>query len=349
MARARGRLLATQAGGAGMADVIGSLFAGVGGLELGLERAGLGPVAWQVEIDPWCRKVLAKHWPDAERFEDVKTIGRSTLASVDVICGGFPCQDVSVAGLGAGLREGTRSGLWIEFARIVGELLPRFVVVENVASGKRRWLPRVRRDLSLLGYRTRAVAVSAFNVGAPHRRARVFVLATHTHGEQLRHEPGRSGREDRRRASVCSEARTARPASDSDGMRQLQPQGSIAQFWRWSRNGNGWQIEPPIRGVDDGPAGRVDRGRRLKALGNAVVPQCAEAVGRMLDVHRQGARGSPIGRYVLADLECHACGKLRAELAAAADGTGLCAACWAEICMGGNTAADTIERGEHLK
>lgn len=284
LATAGARLLAQATRRVG-AVVIGSLFAGIGGLELGLERAGLGSVAWQVEIDPWCRKVLAKHWPTATRFDDVKSVGRSTLAPVDVICGGFPCQDVSVAGRGAGLQEGTRSGLWIEFARIVGELLPRAVVVENVASGKRRWLPRVRRDLHVLGYRTHAVALSAFDVGAPHRRARVFVLATNSNGEQLRDEPGRSGREDGRRASFAANARTAGPASDADGVRQPQPQGRVAQFWRWSRDRNGWQIEPPFCGVDDRPAGRLDRGRRLKALGNAVVPQCAEAVGRMLAEH----------------------------------------------------------------
>ena len=110
---------------------IGSLFSGIGGLELGLERAGVGRVAWQVEIDPFCRAVLAKHWPDVERFEDVRSVGASNLSPVDVICGGFPCQDVSLAGLGRGL-EGERSGLWFEYLRIVTEMRPRFVVVENV-------------------------------------------------------------------------------------------------------------------------------------------------------------------------------------------------------------------------
>src|SRR5512146_2306862 len=115
-----------------MSLTIGSLFSGIGGLELGLERAGLGPVVWQVEKDAYCRAVLAKHWPDATRYEDVKDVGRGNLHNVDLICGGFPCQDVSCAGKRAGI-SGERSGLWTEFARITGELRPRYVIVENTA------------------------------------------------------------------------------------------------------------------------------------------------------------------------------------------------------------------------
>ena len=271
--------------------MIGSLFSGIGGLELGLERAGLGPVAWQVEIDPFCRRVLAKHWPEARRHEDVRKVRGESLGSVDVVCGGFPCQDVSAAGKGAGVVEGTRSGLWIEFARIVGEILPRFVVVENVASGKRRWLPRVRRDLHLLGYRTRAVQVSAFDVGAPHLRERVFVLASHSHSHShshsLRHEPEwRSGRRSRvvqgQGEGVARNDGAARIASDADGEGQPREGAPVGESWRWVSDGDRWKIEPPVCGVDDGLSGRVDRDWRLRALGNAVVPQCAEVVGRMI-------------------------------------------------------------------
>lgn len=102
---------------------IGSLFSGIGGLELGLERAGLGPVLFQCEIDPYCRAVLAKHWPHVTRYRDVRTVRGSTLPSVDLLCGGFPCQDVSSAGKGAGL-DGDRSGLWFEFRRLVDECEP---------------------------------------------------------------------------------------------------------------------------------------------------------------------------------------------------------------------------------
>jgi DNA (cytosine-5)-methyltransferase 1 len=109
---------------------IGSLFAGIGGLELGLERAGLGPTLWQVEKDPFCRSVLERHWPDAERYDDVTTVDPAELAPVDLICGGFPCADISLAGKGLGLA-GAQSGLWWEFARIVRGAMPRWVVVEN--------------------------------------------------------------------------------------------------------------------------------------------------------------------------------------------------------------------------
>ena len=98
----------------------GSLFAGIGGMDLGLERAGM-ECAWQVEIDPYCQKVLAKHWPDVQRFGDIKDCGAHNLEPVDLICGGFPCQDISLAGKGAGI-EGERSGLWSEYHRIICEL-----------------------------------------------------------------------------------------------------------------------------------------------------------------------------------------------------------------------------------
>lgn len=167
--------------------MIGSLFSGIGGLELGLERAGLGPVVWQVEQDAFCRAVLAKHWPGVDRsISDVRNVAASALPRPQLLCGGFPCQDVSGAGKGAGLA-GERSGLWFVFRDVVEAFRPSGVVVENVASGKSRWLCQVRSDLHALGYRTRAVQISAANVGAPHLRERVFVLALADAG-RLGHE-----------------------------------------------------------------------------------------------------------------------------------------------------------------
>src|SRR5579863_716914 len=145
---------------------IGSLFSGIGGFELGLEWAGLGPVVWQCEIDAFCRSVLAKHWPNATRYTDVRAIDASA-PRVDVICGGFPCQDVSNAGKRAGI-DAERSGLWSEFARVVGVLRPRFVVVENVSALLGRGMDRVLGDLAALGYDADWSTLRASDVGAPH-------------------------------------------------------------------------------------------------------------------------------------------------------------------------------------
>jgi DNA (cytosine-5)-methyltransferase 1 len=162
---------------------VGSLFAGIGGFDLGLERAGM-QVAWQVELDPYCRAVLAGHFPQARRYEDVCQVGAENLAPVDLICGGFPCQDLSSAGRGAGLA-GARSGLWSEFARIVRELRPSYVLVENVPAlltGKgKRWdrapVGRVLGDLAEAGYDAEWACLSAREFGAPHLRKRIWLVA----------------------------------------------------------------------------------------------------------------------------------------------------------------------------
>src|SRR5581483_9685057 len=147
-----------------LAMSIGSLFSGIGGLELGLERAGLGPVRWQVEIDPFRRSVLERHWPRVRRFSDVRFVGKRDLDPVDIICGGFPCQDLSSAGKRAGLT-GPRSRLWFEFARVVAEMRPPWVVVENVSSGAGSWVDHVRRDLERLGYASLPVPIAASDCG----------------------------------------------------------------------------------------------------------------------------------------------------------------------------------------
>jgi DNA (cytosine-5)-methyltransferase 1 len=259
---------------------IGSLFSGIGGLELGLEWAGLGPVLWQVEINPFCRSVLARHWPEVIRHEDVRTVGSACLAPVDLICGGFPCQDVSSAGKGAGLA-GERSGLWREFARVIDEMRPRWVVVENVASGAQRWVDAVVRDLERTGYDSLPVPLSASDVGAPHRRARIFVVA-HANGER---EPAR--------AVDAEVGRTPAPATaDAHGaeLRQ-QPGGGGGADGRGAalapkhRQHAGWPAQldlvPPVRGVP---------GRVVRALGNSVVPQCAEVIGYVV---RELAEATP--------------------------------------------------------
>ena len=270
---------------------IGSLFSGIGGLEGGLERSGLGRVVWQCEIDPFCRKVLRKHWPDATIYEDVRSVGHGA-ARVDVLCGGFPCQDVSLAGLGAGLA-GARSGLWYEYLRIVEELAPSIVVIENVLGLRTRGLRDVLAGLAALGFDAEWTCVSAAELGAPHVRRRIFIVATHPDRINVRGESGWLERACRTGASQPNEAGENGNAPDADGVRgegrrtvESQPSNDPAENIRhdgmaawWGRDCAGWRPPiSPVRRVDDGIPNR-SHGHRLKALGNAVVPQCAELVG----------------------------------------------------------------------
>jgi DNA (cytosine-5)-methyltransferase 1 len=153
----------------------GSLFAGVGGFDLGFERAGF-QCKWQVEIDDYATKILERHWPDVHRERDIRQCGRHNLERVDCIIGGFPCQDISYAGKGAGL-DGARSGLFFEAIRLVCELRPRSVVLENVAGLLTRGLDRVLGTLAEIGFDAEWHCIPAAAVGAPHIRDRVFVLA----------------------------------------------------------------------------------------------------------------------------------------------------------------------------
>lgn len=216
----------------------------------------MGHTVWQVEREPFCRDVLAKHWPDVKRYDDVCTVGAHNLEPVDVICGGFPCQDISYAGKGAGL-SGARSGLWYEFARIIGEMGPRYVVVENVAALLRRGMGEVLGTLADLGYDAEWYTVRACSVGAPHPRARVFILA-YTNGKQLGDGRGYGNREE----SDCGR--------DDYGTR-----------WTVDAERTEWSEESDVDRILDGVSSRMDRARN-KSLGNAVVPQVAEIVGRRL-------------------------------------------------------------------
>jgi len=201
---------------------IGSLFSGIGGLELGLELAGLGPTLFQVEREPFCREVLAKHWPASLRLDDVCAVGAHNLPAVDLLCGGFPCQDLSFAGKGAGLA-GARSGLWFEYARIIGELRPRFVVVENVAALLNRGLHAVLGSLASLGYDAWWDCVPAAAVGAPHQRDRLFVVA-YAHGQRDEHQGLHEQRHLASDAELCGQ-----PLANAHGLRGLQPQGGIGE------------------------------------------------------------------------------------------------------------------------
>lgn len=216
---------------------IGSLFSGIGGFELGLEWAGLGETLWQVEIDPFCRTVLERHWPNARRFADVTKVGTENLEEVDIICGGPPCQPFSTASRG----RRTAADLFPEFRRIILATRPRFVVAENVA---RDPIEREAEALRKEGYAATTIEMAASVVGADHERVRWWVVAD-SDGQS---EP---------RCTIDAEV-----ASLSD----------LANF-AWSPYGTG--------GLG-GSHGAADRMDRLRALGNAVVPQCAEVIGHIV-------------------------------------------------------------------
>lgn len=226
------------------------LFSGIGGFSLGLERAGMETVAF-CEIDPFCRRVLAKHWPEVPCYEDVRTLTAAGLAAdgvgpIDVICGGFPCQDISEAGLGAGL-DGERSGLWSEIARLVREIRPNYVVVENVSALLGRGMDCVLGDLAALGYNAVWHSIQAADVGAQHIRDRVWIVGflPNTSEERL----------------VQCWGQQLSP--DSQAERQIRQR---------------FDQPEPVR-VAHGVPNRLDR---LGSLGNAVVPQIPEIIGRAI-------------------------------------------------------------------
>jgi DNA (cytosine-5)-methyltransferase 1 len=258
---------------------VGSLFSGIGGFDLGLERAGMR-VVWQCESDDFCRRVLAKHWPDVPCFEDVRDLrgtGREAVASVDVLCGGFPCQDLSYAGKGAGIT-GARSGLWSEYARLIGELRPRYVVVENVSALLARGLSVVLGDLAALGYDAEWDCIPASAVGAPHRRDRIWLVA-YSNNERAY---GSREQQQRRRQSqdgcgaVRGDVADAGRIGRRQGPRKFGGLGSEECGW--------WSVEPDVGRVAHGVPHRVDR---LRSLGNALVPQIAEWIGKRIMSHEE--------------------------------------------------------------
>ena len=234
-----------------------SLFSGIGGLDLGLQRAGM-TIAGQVEIDPWCRKVLAKHWPEVPRHDDVRTCAGwwGGRRAPDLVCGGFPCQPVSVAG--RGLAQEDPRWLWPAFAGVIGAVQPRWVIIENVPGLRRRGLADVLADLDRLGYRARPGYISACEMGASHARKRLFVLA-HSRSERCH------------------------GAADSEGTRRPAPvRGETVDN---ARHGGGppwrdwWVAEPGVGRMAHGIPPELDR---LRGLGNAVVPQVAQHIGRLI-------------------------------------------------------------------
>ena len=278
------------------------LFAGIGGFTLGLERAGFEVAAF-CEIDPYAQKVLKKNWPGVPIYDDVRQLTAERLAAdgirVDVITGGFPCQDISLAGRQAGI-EGERSGLWGEIARLISELQPRYAIMENVTNlisgDSGRWFGRVLGDLAEIGYDAEWHCIPASAIGANHHRDRVWILAYPSGGErEPRAEKQRVLRTVQENGAVNGNAggrgeTYASLLADPSGNhvqrleQKSQPCRDKRQAGLLNRKGitreqSIWQIEPNVGRVANGvPA----RSHRLKCLGNAVVPQIPELIGRAI-------------------------------------------------------------------
>jgi DNA (cytosine-5)-methyltransferase 1 len=241
----------------------GSLFAGIGGFDLGFERAGM-ECRWQVEIDPYCQRVLAKHWPNVRRWDDVRTWPQPDTERVEVICGGFPCQDISSAGERVGI-EGTRSSLWFEYARIIRVLRPSYIVVENVAALLVRGMDRVLGDLAACGYDAEWQCLPASAFGAHHQRDRIWIVA---YPECDRRQQGpQVFRGWESELSTCGQ-----------DMAHANSEQTVGTPESWTQR-HPWKPEPDVGRVANGIPSRVDR---LRGLGNAVVPQIAEWIGRRI-------------------------------------------------------------------
>jgi DNA (cytosine-5)-methyltransferase 1 len=294
-----------------------------------LERTGGFQTVAFCECEPFCQKVLRKHWPDVPIYDDVTELTRDRLQadgiSVDVICGGFPCQDISVAGNGAGLA-GERSGLWAHQARLIGELRPRYALVENVSALLSRGLDAVLGDLAALGYDAEWHCIPASAVGAPHRRDRIWIVAYANCRRGRTDVAGRhdadwqdagwaqtdgmprevcnssatrnvadangAGPQGRYGASVperanqrafgaggASMADTDRSCSNRDEKHEVCAGRHTPKLRAVTRQSDEWCSEPHVGRVANGIPDRV---HRLKALGNAVVPQIPELIGNAI-------------------------------------------------------------------
>jgi DNA (cytosine-5)-methyltransferase 1 len=300
---------------------VGSLFSGIGGIELGLERAGGFETAWFVEKEPYARAILKKHWPNTPIYEDITTLDFENVPRVDVLTGGFPCQDISNAGKRAGI-EGSRSGLWAYYLQAIRTLRPQIVIAENVSALLSRGLDTVLSDLAEIGYDAEWYCFPASSVGAPHQRDRIVILGyPHDDGQSPpeertviveRSDSGSSREEQTRKSQGSSEQYAEVADTDFDGCDSVsRPQikkgcdtNKITSSFTKSKSMadsrckyEGGKKESE-RTSDNSTrqsgfweveprVGRVAHGipnrtHRIKCLGNAVVPAWAEAIGKAI-------------------------------------------------------------------
>jgi len=285
-----------------MTLTVGSLFSGIGGIDLAFELAGFR-IAWQVEYDDYCNKVLSKHWPDVPRYGDVRTV-TADIGAVDVLAGGFPCQPFSVAGRQRGADD--ERNMWPEFRRLIGELRPRAVFLENVPAIAAGYGPVVIGELAALGYDAEWGVISAADAGAPHKRERWWCVA-YTHSQRCQNGRGRqteltasgqnvadaegqrfSDGNDRQLQRQSAGEVNAHSGAGSDSGRletrqrvitQSRMVGNFDGLSPWLDGGQRWPAGRGVAQYDWEPPRTVearsvpDRVARIKALGNAVVPQ----------------------------------------------------------------------------
>lgn len=243
----------------------GSLFAGIGGFDLGFERAGM-TCSWQVERDPFCLKVLNRHFPNVPKHDDIHTVGSHNLSSVDLICGGFPCQPFSSAGKQLG--EADDRNLWLEMRRVIAELKPHYIVAENVLGLVGLYLDTVLSDLESEGYEVGTVVLPVGAFGASHQRHRVFILA---HAQSRGCHWGRLSDRNQYEA-VLEESETGWRRETQRFQSELK-RGTSGRIYALPNTGT--QRIPSRLSTELDTA-------RLKALGNSVSPVVVEHIGNLI-------------------------------------------------------------------
>lgn len=262
---------------------IGSLFSGIGGFELGLERSiPNSETIWQVEQKPFCQRVLKQHWPDATIYDDVCSVGKHNLEPVDILCGGFPCQDISIAGAKGGINA-SRSGLWWEMCRIISEMEPPVIVLENVPNVLRLGGREVLGSLAEIGYDAEWTIISAGQFGAPHLRKRWFCVGYRTTLGYYHHSKNGMEVAYSNTTRIETRTKTVECLEERGGSKDGELLGYPRLSTLWNQKGasdwGGIGPQSSVCRVDDGVPDRVDR---IRALGNAIVPQCSELVGHKI-------------------------------------------------------------------
>ncbi len=278
------------------------LFSGIGGFALAASRVWDNhEVVSFCDIEPFAQKVLKKHWPDVPCHDDIKTMKGTDYANIDLLTGGFPCQDLSQAGRMEGL-DGARSSLWFEMLRVIGGVKPRWIVIENVPNLAKLGLDRVLAGLAHIGYDAEWQNISAASIGAPHIRNRLWIVAYPQHPDtnqprSYREEVNQLGeielqhQQERFFGSMGEDV--AYPKHDRDVRRHRElgaVKGEVRNIRGSKKNGGRewWLTEPSVGRVAHGVRNRVDR---LKGLGNAIVPQVAEMIFRAIKVYDESIIG----------------------------------------------------------